>query len=258
MPSEKVLCPICNKEVSFQGLNLHVKKSHPDQYNTMGYEKIKETSLTITEAVNEKNAELHQQEEMRKIEEMREREKIEQESLIEEDLSQYDEKAEPIKMSDKLTEKIEKIDASNSGVVHDKGPEAWLLKTSSKIWFSPTPFALAMINQFADKRAPSDFINTAILYYARSKHGLEPALIKVAGAETVGLIDRGANSEGNIENLMKIATLSAQMNQSYNQNTPLIQAMNMMKDRVDKGIGMKDFMNEMVKMMLLNRMMEGM
>jgi hypothetical protein len=239
--SEKVECPICGKVVALQGLNLHTQRAHPDEYKITGFAKIKEDATIAMEEKKE-----HEEQEPEPGPPLRPPPSDTAVDSI--DDVPIKETIEPMpNIPDKPLVKANEV---------DRGIGTWYAKTAQKLYFNPSPMTLAIINQFAGRMNPSDFVNASVAYYAKTKFGIEPAIIKTGGGEAMSLM--GDVKDVEFDRLLKLATVTKEMNMSFNQNTPLIQAMSMMKEKVNKGMNMSQFAKEMITVMLLSKTMEGM
>ena len=221
-------CPLCHKVMDTRGLQFHLRNKHPKEYNEVGYQKIKEQAKKMKERppgaaespkkVETPSKKTHKPAPTRKLDEM-----------VEGDISE--------------------------GHEEDRAIDAWDQKTRQKIWFTPTPASSMVINQFGSATNPSDTINTALHEFARSR-GMEPAIVKTKGGKELSLLG-GNNDDKEFNRLLKIMQIGATQNQSYNQYSPPIQMMQMMRERVSKGVSMGDFMKDIMKMKMQSEMMRG-
>jgi len=217
----KVKCPICHEVKKMQGLQLHLKNSHPEEFKKDGYWKIKEIALK---------------------------------DIV------RDDKEPPTKAE--LLNPPKDIQKPDEGLVEGQDDEraihAWNIKSGQTLRFTPTPTASMVINQFGNPRNPSDVINKALNEFASSR-GLEPAIIRTEGGKAVSLLggDSESKEDREFNKILKLIAANNTVNQSYNQFTPASQMMEVMKNRVSKGMGMGEFAKEMVNMVLMMKMMEG-
>ena len=132
---------------------------------------------------------------------------------------------------------------------------AWYDETGQRMYFSPTPVSSAVINQFSKSTDPSAVVNKALPEFATAR-GIQPAIIKTEGGKAMSML--GGNSEDHeLNKTLKLLAASNQMQQSYNQYSPGFQMIDMMKHKVNNGMSMGQFGKDMMQMIFMLKMMEG-
>lgn len=149
-----------------------------------------------------------------------------------------------------------KEEAKPEGAPKDKEMAAWFEETQKKLGFFPSPASLAIIQSFTKSTDPSDFVNEAIINEGK-KRGITAALIKTEGGESMELMGT-KDTDVEFNRLLKLISASTQINQSYNQNSPMVMMMEMMKKKVNNGMNMGQFGKELMGMVMMIKMMEGM
>jgi hypothetical protein len=123
---------------------------------------------------------------------------------------------------------------------------AWTEQAQKAIGFYPSPAALAIINNFTSSVDPSDFVNEALINEGK-RRGITAALIKTEGGQSLELMGTG-NDDKEFDRILKLIAANSAMNQSFNANTPMIQMIQMMKEKVNKGMPMQEFMQMLMMM----------
>ena len=123
---------------------------------------------------------------------------------------------------------------------------AWTEQSQKAIGFYPSPAALAIINNFTSTVDPSDFVNEALINEGK-RRGITAALIKTEGGQSLELMGTG-NDDKEFDRILKLIAANSAMNQSFNANTPMIQMIQMMKEKVNKGMPMQEFMQMLMMM----------
>ncbi len=215
-----ILCPLCSEPQKHRGLQFHLRNNHPQEFQEIGYRKLKEQA--------------------------KEAPKEPPETAL----------AEPQGITPQGSPEPSPTFAPPKTAEDTKAMDAWFTRTGQKIYFSPTPISAAVINQFAKASNPSDVINKALHEYATNR-GIQPAIIKTEGGEALSMLG-GNNEDRDFNNILKIMAAQNQMNQSSNtQYSPVTQMVQAMRERVNTGMNMGSFGKELMQMIMMSKMMEG-
>jgi hypothetical protein len=137
--------------------------------------------------------------------------------------------------------------------IPSKEMQAWTEQARKQLGFYPSPATLAIINTFSKSATdPSDFVNEAVINEGK-RRGVSAAIITTEGGQSMEIMKTGKDEDQDFDRLIKLLTVSATVNQSYSPNTPLIQMIQAVKDRVNKGMPMQDFLQILIMMKELER-----
>jgi hypothetical protein len=225
-----ISCPICGEPQKRRGLQFHLRNNHPTEFKEAGYKKLRGQAM---EAPPEQPAE--------PAPPMEPAEEGGAAGII----PAAQREGEPMPA---FTPPRTETDM--------KAMDSWFHRTGQKIYFTPTPIATAVINQFAKASNPSDVINKALHEYAANR-GIQPAIIKTEGGEALSMLG-GNNEDMEFNRLLKLMAVQNQTQQSYSQYSPVTQMMQTLRERVGgQGMSMGQFGKELMQMVFMMKVMEG-
>jgi len=146
-------------------------------------------------------------------------------------------------------------EAKKEIVSPDKDFGAWTEETQKTQSFYPSAYTLAIINKFTTSTDPSKFVNEAIINEGK-RRGITAALIKTEGGESMELMGTD-DKDKEFDRLLKLIAANSQMSQSFTQFSPMTQMIQVMREKVNKGMGLGAFSKDFMQMVLMMKMMEG-
>ena len=219
---DDVRCPICGEVKKRKGMFFHFRNNHAKEFNELGYGGIMDMAKSA-DAVDTAQPKVTKK------------------------------KASPKLAASKNIDR-EPTENVEDDIEEERAFEALQKISKHKYWFNPSPSAAAIINEFGNVRDPTELVNKAIIEYGKNR-GIEPAIIKTGGGKALRLVGDGVNDDKEFNRLMKLMQVNATQNQSYSQFSPTVQMMQLMKEKVNSGMSMGEFMKNLMQMRMQESVM---